>query len=243
MPSYEALSNGFINGTTYGPNTRRPIVQTDAPLNPVPSWLKPIAEETQAQRKRRKKVTEDVKQELRHLQKPLLKFQTLVNNPGYSLAPDANSKLEQYLVNPFEALATEKEGYILLKTILQRINKALDNKKMKLKSSRLRKAKDQINRITNNDLLNSLWSECNKLFYQKRELISSGAIGDCKDKNAELRDCLKDLKTKKRLLTAKDERLAKEYLDIHKRVEEQKKELEKILVSVANQNISIIFSN
>lgn len=190
-----------------------------------------------------KKVTEEVKQELRHLQKPLLKFQTLVNNPGYSLAPDANSKLEQYLVNPFEALATEKEGYILLKKILQRINKALDNKKMKLKPSRLRKAKDQINRITNNDVLNSFWSECNKLFYQKRELISSGAIGDCKDKNAELRDSLKDLKTKKRLLAAKDERLAKEFQDIHERVVEQKKELEQILVSVVNQNVSIIFTN
>jgi DNA repair ATPase RecN len=65
--------------------------------------------------KRIEEMAESVKHELRHLQKPLLKFQTLVNNPGYSLVPEATAKLDEYLTNPFNALATEKKGYPLSK--------------------------------------------------------------------------------------------------------------------------------
>lgn len=55
MPSYEAIADGFINGSMYGPNLRRNIVTTDKELKPVPSWLKAIKEETQAQRNRKVK--------------------------------------------------------------------------------------------------------------------------------------------------------------------------------------------
>ena len=62
MPSYEVIATGFIQGAMYGPNNpRRNIVNTDAPLNPVPSWLKPIKEETQAQRTRRNKASAEEK--------------------------------------------------------------------------------------------------------------------------------------------------------------------------------------
>lgn len=56
MPSYKAKADGFFDGSLYGPNhPRRRIVHTDTALKPVPSWLEEIKEETQAQRKRRKK--------------------------------------------------------------------------------------------------------------------------------------------------------------------------------------------
>lgn len=186
-------------------------------------------------------LTKSIKREMRHLQKPLLKFQALVSNPGYSLVADANSKLDQYMTNPFEALATEKEGYPLLRTILKKIETALNNKKMKLKPSRLRKAKDQINRIVNKDGLVSLHAECKQLFEQKRELLDSGAISEVKDEKVELNDFLKELETKKRLLKAKDARLAEEYQESHKRVEDHKRELETIVKSVIGQKIKIIF--
>jgi hypothetical protein len=186
-------------------------------------------------------LTKAVKYELRHLQKPFLKLQTLVNNPGYSLVADANSKLDQYMKNPFAALATEKENYPLLRTILQKIDSALKNKKMKLKSSRLRKAKDQINKIVNKDSLGSLQLECKQFFDQKRQLLNSGAISNVKDEKSELNDCLKDLETKKHLLQAKDSRLAKEHEQSRKRVQEQKNELELIVSSVINEKVKIVF--
>ncbi|MCW8802632.1 MAG: hypothetical protein OQK81_04670 [Candidatus Bathyarchaeota archaeon] len=186
-------------------------------------------------------LTKSVKLELRHLEKPLVKLQTLVNNPGYSLAPDVNDKLDQYLASPFEALGTENEGYPLLKTILQKINFSLDNKKMKLKASRLRKAKDQIKQIVDNDSLNSLQAECKMVLEKKDDLFASGAISEVKTEKSHLQECLKDLEIKKGLLEAKDTRLVKEYEDTILRVDDQKNELESNILSVVGQKVNIIF--
>ena len=88
-----------------------------------------------------------MKHTLRHLQKPFLKFQSLVQSPSYSLFLDATRKLGEYLSNPFEALATEEEGYPMLRRVLQKMDDAIAQGKLKLKKSRLRKAKDQIDNI------------------------------------------------------------------------------------------------
>ncbi len=181
-----------------------------------------------------------VKRELRHLQKPFLKFQTLASNPGYSLLPEEIKKLDQYLTNPFKALATEKEGYPLLGSILQKIDAALDNKKLKLKSSRLRKAKDQINRILNKNSLLSLHQNCSEAFSKKHELSTSGAISKTRDKRSELQDRLKDLQTRKRLLKARDARFEKKHKEAGTRVNEQKRALEKLASKLSGKSVQIV---
>ena len=187
-------------------------------------------------------LTETVKHEIRHVQKPLLKFQTLVNNPGYSLFPDATSKLDEYLTNPFNALVTEQEGYPLLKSILQKIDNALDNKKMKLKSSRLRKAKDQIDNIVNKAALVQLQKECQEVFDKKHALLASGTISECRDERTELHDRLKDLQRRKSILEARDAMLEKQHNEAHKRVAEQKKNLEKIVSELSDNNVQILIN-
>lgn len=57
MPRYRAKEPGFFNGTTYGPRGKRPIVYTDKPLNPVPSWLEKMEDEKPAQRQKRQAKT------------------------------------------------------------------------------------------------------------------------------------------------------------------------------------------
>jgi len=185
-------------------------------------------------------LTETVKHEIRHVQKPLLKFQTLVNNPGYSLLPDATSKLDEYLTNPFNALVTEQEGYPLLKSILQKIDNALDNKKMKLKTSRLKKAKDQIDNIVNKAALVQLQKECSELFDKKRALLASGTIIECRDERTELHDRLKDLQRRKSILEARDAMLEKQHNEAHRRVAEQKITLEKIVSELSDKNVQIL---
>lgn len=185
-------------------------------------------------------LTKKVKYELRHIQKSLLKFQTLVNSPGYSLPPEATTKLDEYLETPFNALATEKEGYPLLKGILQKIDSALNNKKMKLKTSRLRKAKDQINRIINKASLATLHTECREAFKKKTELSTSGAISESRDKRAELNEALKNLQRQKHLLETRDARFEKEHNEAKKRVNEQKSSLEKILSDLSYNSVRLI---
>ena len=185
-------------------------------------------------------LTETVKYELRHLQKPLLKFQTLVNSPGFSLFPEATKKLDEYLTNPFEALATEKEGYPLLRSILQKIDSALDKKKLKLKSSRLRKAKDQIDSILNKTSLLSLQKNCSEAFSKKNELSTSGIISESRDKRAGLQNRLKDLQRRQRLLEARDARFEKQHKEARKRVDMQKEDLEKIVSDLSDKNVQIL---
>jgi len=187
-----------------------------------------------------KELKSNVKRELRHLQKPFLKFQTLVNSPGYSLFPEATKKLDEYLTNPFEALATEKEGYPLLRSILQKIEDALDKKKLKLKSSRLRKAKDQIDSILNKTALLSLHQNCSEAFSKKNELSTSGIISESRDERAGLQNRLKDLQRRKRLLEARDARFEKQHKEARKRVDMQKKDLEKIVTDLSDKNVQIL---
>jgi hypothetical protein len=190
--------------------------------------------------KKIEELTDTVKHELRHLQKPLLKFQTLVNSPGYSLFPEATQKLDEYLINPFEALATEKEGHPLLRSILQKIDAALDNKKMKLKPSRLRKAKDQINSILNKAALTALHQNCSEAFSKKTELSTSGTISKTRDKRAELQNRLKELQTRKRLLEAREARFEKKHKEAGTRVDEQKRALEKVASKLSDKSVQIV---
>ena len=183
---------------------------------------------------------ESVRHNLRHIQKPLLKFQTLVNSPGYSLFPEATSKLDEYLTNPFEALATEKEGYPLLRSILQKMDDAIDNKKVKLKPSRLRKAKDQIETIINKTALLSLHQNCSEALSKKNELATSGIISESRGERAALQNRLEDLERRKSLLEARDARLEKEHKEARRRADEQKICLEKIVSELSNKSVQIL---
>ena len=187
-----------------------------------------------------KELEENVKHDLRHLQKPFLKFQTLVNSPGYSLSPEATQKLDEYLRTPFKALATEKEGYPLLRNILQKIEDAMDKGKLKLKKTRLRKAKDQIDNILNKTALLSLHQNCREAFSKKRQLATSGTISESRNERNVLQKNLKDLQRKKTLLETRDSALEKKNQQLHARVEEQKKELERVVVELTSQHVRII---
>ena len=55
MPTYDVIEQGFFKGQMYDPNGKRRVLQTDAPLKPVPKWLKTVKEvsETAAEKKKR----------------------------------------------------------------------------------------------------------------------------------------------------------------------------------------------
>lgn len=187
-----------------------------------------------------KELEEKVKHELRHLQKPFLKFQTLVNSPGYSLSLDAKSKLDEYLRNPYRALATEKEDYPLLRDILKKIGDAMEKGKLKLKKSRLRKAKDQIDNILNKKPLVSLHENCREAFSKKRQLATSGAISQTKSERTELQKNLMYLQRKKRILEKRDAFFEKNNQQIRARFEEKKSELERVVTQLANKKVQIV---
>jgi len=55
MPRYRVDAPGTHDGVLYDPNGKRPFLDTDKPLSPVPSWVTPVKGETAAQTAARKK--------------------------------------------------------------------------------------------------------------------------------------------------------------------------------------------
>jgi hypothetical protein len=113
---------------------------------------------------------------------------------------------------------------------------------MKLKPSRLRKAKHQITSITNKTALLSLQKDCNEVFNKKRELSASETINKFSDKRKELHIRLKDLQRQKSLIEAKEILLAKQSSDAHKRVDDQKRSLERTVSELSNKNVQILIN-
>ncbi len=183
---------------------------------------------------------EKVKHNLRHLQKPFLKFQSLVQSPSYSLFLDETKKLDEYLSNPFEALATEEEGYPMLKRILQKMDDAIAQGKLKLKKSRLRKAKDQTRNILYKNTLLSLHQSCKEALSKKQQLSTSGIITKSRNELAQLQKNLRDLQKRKKLLDSRGAVLERQIKETLEKIEDQKKELEKIVLELTNKNVQVL---
>ncbi len=182
----------------------------------------------------------EVKHNLRHLQKPFLKFQSLVQSSHYSLFLDETKKLGEYLSSPFKALATEDAGFPMLKKILQKMNDAFAQKKLSLKKSRLRKAKDQIDAILQEGTLSSLHQSCKEAFSKKQQLSTSRTITVSRNELGQLRKNLKNLQKRKELLDSRVAFLEKKTKDTLRKIEDKKRELEEIVLELTNKKVHIL---
>ena len=67
-------------------------------------------------------LSNELKNTLRHLQKPFIKMQALATSGGGGgITPDELTKINQYLDAPFDALVQEQTGYPVLKEILEKL--------------------------------------------------------------------------------------------------------------------------
>ena len=186
-----------------------------------------------------KELRDKVKYNLRHLQKPFLKFQTLAQRSKYSLRLDETEKLNEYLTKPFMAFVTENEGYPVLKRILQKMEDAIAKGKMKLKSSRLRKAHKKINDILRNDALNSLHRSCKESFSQRQQLLTSETVVKLKKKSTRFQKILKKMQKQGKIIDSKNAILKNEHKKIVDKIKNQKRELENIILEVTNKNARV----
>ncbi|UCE43872.1 MAG: hypothetical protein JSV57_05875 [Candidatus Bathyarchaeota archaeon] len=186
------------------------------------------------------KLDETVKLHIRHLQKPFLKFQKLVQGPGSRLPLEETRKLNHYVRNPFEALATEEEGYPQLRRILQGMNDAVAKGKLKLKRSRLRRAQEQINEILNKDALTSLHKSCSQALSRKQQLLATKTVAATKRRQTELEENLNKLKKQRQLADSRmaaSERRHKAELES---IEQKKRELENALSEITDESIRVM---
>lgn len=188
-----------------------------------------------------KELEKSVKHDLRHLQKPFLKFQSLVRGPSYSLPLDETKKLGEYLSNPFMALATEDEGHPLLKGILQKMEDAMAKKKMKLKTSRLRKAQQKIDAILRKDALATLHRSCKETFSKRQHLSTSEAFASFQNKLKKFQSNLRQLEKRKELMDSKKAVLESAHQKIMEKIKNQRKELEKTISELTDKNVRVVW--
>ena len=182
----------------------------------------------------------EVKHSMRHLQKPFLKFQSLVQSPSYNLFLDETKKLDEYLSDPFKALATEEEEYPMLKKILKKIDDAISQGKLKLKKSRLRKAKDQIDNLVYKNALLSLHQSCKEVYFKKQQLSTSGTIAESRNELTQIQRNLRTLQKRKELLHSRDAVLEGKIKETLKKIEDEKGELEKFVLELTNKKVRVM---
>jgi len=187
-----------------------------------------------------KELKKQVRHRLRHLQKPFLKFQRLIRSSKYSLAPNEANKLDEYLKNPFLAFATEEEKYPLLKRILQGMEDAINQRKLKLKGSRLRKAQEQMQNILHRDTLDSLHQNCKATFSRRRQLLTSKTISTFKKETEQIQKSLQESKKRKNLVDSRWALLDTEQRKNLKKIETLKQELEEDVLELTAKAINII---
>jgi len=185
---------------------------------------------------------ENVKHSLRYLQKPFYKLQSLAKSSEIAVPIDEAKKIEEYLKDPFEAFATEEAGYPTLKGILRRLDEAITKGKMKLKSSRLRKAQEQVDSILNKDSLIILHKSCTELFARKKQLLTSTAIVTAQNESEQLQGQLKELQKHKELTTSRKQALKNEHAKLFERTQNLKRELEKTILQLTNKNVQVVFT-
>jgi len=180
-----------------------------------------------------------VKNNLRHLQKPFIKFQSLARGPGFAVTPDELKKLDEYLSEPFNAFTTEEEGYPMLKSVLRKMGDAINQGKLKLKSSRLRKAQEQIREVLEKDALIPLHQKCREAFSKKQQLLTSEAIAASQNELTSHQKELMELQRRKEFLESKHAVLDKVHQELLQKIESQRKELEKTILGLTGKRVTV----
>lgn len=185
-----------------------------------------------------KKLRKKVRRKLRRLRKPFIKFQRVVFRKG-GLQPKESKKLNQYIEEPFNSLATEEPGYPQLKEILRKIDSSITDGKLNLKSSRRRKAKEDIHNIIHKGSLDTLHKKCRRAATQKKRLSTSTKAEEARRNLRKLRKKLKKIKRRRKRVRLEKNRVEQEWKETLEKIHNHKNEIEKNITDFLGQKISI----
>lgn len=187
------------------------------------------------------KLNKQLKHALRHLQKPFKKMRALaLYRGGAGLTPDERNKLELYLENPFKAVTTDTAGYPVLKQILQKMLRLMNEDKLKLKSDKARKAEQDIEGILKLDSLANIYKRCTEIEAREKEILNSEKMEEIKSKLSEYQDQTKRLKARRARVEAHEAIKRRAYDDIVNRISNHKKTIEKNVQDSIGQNIKLL---
>jgi len=186
-----------------------------------------------------KELTRKVRHELRYLQKPFIKLQNLYNSGIVNIPAEEAQKLSEYLTRPFATLSTEEPGHPLLKKLLHKVNESMEHEKLKIKSSRQRKAQDQIETILEKNTLESLQQLCKQAYERRRQLSTASKIATFKNEISTQEMTIKELERQMEHLHSKFLTRQNSIKEKKDRLEALKEELEKTVAEITAKNIRL----
>ena len=182
----------------------------------------------------------ELKHKLRHLQKPFIKVQALAfQGGGAGLTPDELSTLDQYLEKPFKALATEQAGYPVLKAILQKVVRLMDEDKLKLKADKARKAEQMITEILKRDVLAGIYKRCVDVAAREKQLLNSEKLDEVRCDIVAFQEQVRQLKNRKLGIESHEAIKEKEYNALADRVSHHKSAVEKNVYASIDRKVKI----
>jgi chromosome segregation ATPase len=182
----------------------------------------------------------DVKHGLQHLQKPFIKLQSLSTHGGGSgLTPEELSKLGQYLENPFEAFSTEAPGHPLLRQLLLKLDRSISEGKLKLKPEKMRKAKQTIDSIVNNNSLASLHEKSREAMARRTQLSTSEEVTVMQQNLSKIQAHIEDLTRKRGVVETEEAAVRRAHEDTVEKIRNHKAEIEKNILSFMNKTVRI----
>jgi hypothetical protein len=186
-------------------------------------------------------VNNELKHSLRHLQKPFVKVQALaLQGGGAYLTPDEVKLLSAYLEKPFDALASEEDGYPALKEILRKLSRLLEEDKLKLKQDKARKAEQATDEILKKDTLTSVQKRCKELAAQKIRISTSPEMEESKRNLASYQEQHEKLRVRKSGVEANEAVKINNYNDIVEKIKHRKKTIETNVLSFLDKSIQIL---
>ncbi len=183
----------------------------------------------------------ELKHKLRHLQKPFIKMQALAfQGGGAGLTPDELTKLNQYLEQPFQALSTEQAGYRVLKQILQKLTRLMDEGRLKLKADKARKAKQLSTEVLKRDVLAGIYERCVDVAAREKQLLNSAKLDEIRCNIALFQEQVRQLKARKLSVVANEAIKEQAYNETLERIRNHKNAIEKNIYSSLSEKVQII---
>ena len=186
-------------------------------------------------------INKELKHALRHLQKPFKKMRALaLYRGGAGLTQDERDMLELYLESPFKAFTAEAAGYPVLKQILQKLVRLMNEDKLKLKSDKARKAEQDIDGILNRDSLAKIYVRCAEVAARERAILNSAKMEEIKRDLSAYQEQTKRLKVMKARVEAHEAVKEHAYEEVVSRIGSHKKAIEKNVYASLGQKVKIL---
>lgn len=187
-----------------------------------------------------KSVEEAILRELRFFEKPFRKIDKLVSDGTVQISSEQLKTLRDYLDNPLASLLSEDDNCSRIKSLLTQLNSVLSQEKLDLKGSRQKKAKDQISKICEKDILTPLKEKYLKLESERNNLKIQISEKGLMQKQKHLETAVEELDQKKEDINTAIYKIETDYQKSKNRIDTYIQKLEQKIHTITGTHIKII---